>query len=130
MPTVAPLDLEGHCIAVAWLDTVPVFAMADGTVHRLDDGRKTTEAHDGLLVAERALDGKSLVTGGEDGRVCNIAADGAVEDLGTMGRRWITAPMAAAASPACACPTDPLPNSSIRVRWKDLHSRPKACGLQ
>jgi WD40 repeat protein len=91
MPTVAPLDLDGHCIATAWLGSIPVFAMADGTVHRLEDGHKTAEAHDGLLVAERSLDGKTLVTGGEDGRVCNVAADGTVAELGNMGRKWITA---------------------------------------
>ncbi|TWG53971.1 MULTISPECIES: WD40 repeat domain-containing protein [unclassified Aminobacter] len=89
MPTVAPIDLDGHCITACWLDGVPFFALADGTVHRLDHGQQTTEAHDGLLCAVPALDGKALVTGGEDGRVCSIAADGTVTEVANIGRKWV-----------------------------------------
>ena len=49
MPTVAPLDLDGHCIAAVFLGNVPHFALADGAVHRLDNGHKTVQANDGLL---------------------------------------------------------------------------------
>ena len=49
MPTVAPLDLDGHCIAAVFLGGVPHFALADGTIHRLDHGHKTLAVHDGLL---------------------------------------------------------------------------------
>ncbi|TIT49363.1 MAG: WD40 repeat domain-containing protein, partial [Mesorhizobium sp.] len=41
MPTVAPLDLQGHCIAAVFLGDVPHFALADGAIHRLDHGHKT-----------------------------------------------------------------------------------------
>lgn len=91
MPTVAPLDLDGHCIAAAWLGSVPAFAMADGLVHRLDNGHKTTEAHDGLLAAVPSLDGKTLITGGEDGRVCVLSADGSISEIAHLGRKWVTA---------------------------------------
>ena len=40
MPTVAPLDLDGHCVTAAFIGGVPFFALADGTVHRLDHGHK------------------------------------------------------------------------------------------
>ena len=43
MPTVAPLDLDGHCVAAVFLDDVPHFALADGPIHRLDHGHKTGE---------------------------------------------------------------------------------------
>ena len=90
MPTVAPLDLDTHCIAAAWISGIPHFALADGAVHRLDNGHKTATAHDGLTCATPALDGRSLLTGGEDGRVCAVAADGTVKALADIGRKWVT----------------------------------------
>jgi hypothetical protein len=81
MPTVAPLDLQGHCIAAAWLANIPFFALADGVVHRLDGGQKWTEAHDGLLAAAVMRDGRRLLTGGEDGKVQTLSADGSTELL-------------------------------------------------
>jgi WD40 repeat protein len=91
MPTVASLDLDGHCIAAAFLGTIPTFALADGTIHRLDHGHKTVEAHDGLLCATTSVDGKALVTGGEDGKVVATSGDGASTVLHEGGRKWITA---------------------------------------
>lgn len=91
MPTVAPLDLDTHCVAAAWLSNIPHFALADGTVHRLDNGHKTVTAHDGLACATSALDGRSLLTGGEDGRVCAVTADGTVRELANIGGKWVTA---------------------------------------
>lgn len=91
MPTVAPLDLDGHCVAAAFLGDVPVFALADGVVHRLDGGHKASELHDGLLSAAVAGTGTALVTGGEDGRVRRLAADWQVADLADLGSGWINA---------------------------------------
>ncbi|HEU4985681.1 MAG TPA: WD40 repeat domain-containing protein [Rhizobiaceae bacterium] len=90
MPTVAPLDLDGHCVAVAWLSDIPHFALADGVVHRLDNGHKHLEAHDGLLCAVTSLDGKTFVTGGEDGKIMSVAPDGTALLLAELGRKWIT----------------------------------------
>ena len=90
MPTVAPLDLDAHCIAAGWLGDVPFFAMADGVVHRLDHGHKQATVHDGLLAATVSLDGRRLITGGEDGKLVSTAADGTTETLAEVGRKWIT----------------------------------------
>ena len=91
MPTVAPLDLDGHCITAAFISDIPHFALADGTVHRLDQGHKTVEAHDGLLcaVANDARD--RLLTGGEDGKALSLCADGNAETLAEAGRKWVSA---------------------------------------
>ena len=71
MPTVAPLDLAGHCIAAVFLDDVPHFALADGVVHRLDHGHKNVAVHDGLLCAAMASPGPLVmatkVTGDKGG---------------------------------------------------------------
>lgn len=89
MPTVAPLDLEGHCIAAVFLSGVPHFAQADGTVHRLDHGHKRLTVHDGLISATLDQGRTRLITGGEDGKVCATAGE-TVEVLAEAGRKWIT----------------------------------------
>ncbi|WP_394886921.1 WD40 repeat domain-containing protein [Mesorhizobium sp. AaZ16] len=90
MPTVAPLDLSGHCIAAAFLTGVPHFALADGTIHRLDHGHKTSQANDGLLCATLDLTGAKLITGGEDGKVFATGPDSEAMVVAEAGRKWIT----------------------------------------
>ncbi len=89
MPTVAPLDLSGHCVAAAFLGDVPFFALAEGTVHRLDHGHKVSELHDGLLSAAVDERGKSLLTGGEDGKIQRLSATAESDCLADMGGKWI-----------------------------------------
>lgn len=90
MPTVAPLDLEGHCVAAVFLDDVPHFALADGSIHRLDHGHRTEQSNDGLLCAFYDSANDRLITGGEDGKVFAVQAGGAVEQVAEAGRKWIT----------------------------------------
>lgn len=91
MPTVAPIDLEGHCVKAAFLEKVPVFALADGVVHRLDGGHKWNELHDGMLCADVSRGRKSLVTGGEDGRVLRFGTGWEISEIANIGNKWITA---------------------------------------
>ena len=90
MPSVAPFDIDDHVIAAAFLGGVPFFATASGTIHKLDEGEKVTEAHDGLLTCIRDPFSRSLITGGEDGRVLRISADGSVTELASEPRKWIS----------------------------------------
>lgn len=90
MPTVAPLDLDGHCVTAAFIGDVPFFAMADGAVHRLDHGHKSVKANDGLLTAVADPANRRMLTAGEDGNVMSVAADGAVDTLAQVGRKWVT----------------------------------------
>ncbi len=90
MPTVAPLDLDGYCVSAAFVGGVTAFALADGTVHRLDGGHKTNELHDGLLSVAVARNRTSLVTGGEDGRVCRLGANWQAEETANLGNKWVT----------------------------------------
>lgn len=90
MPTVAPLDLDGHCLAAVFLNDIAHFALADGSVHRLEDGHKTMQANDGLLCAFHDSANDRLITGGEDGKVFAVNASGKVEQLAQAGRKWIT----------------------------------------
>ena len=89
MPTLAPLDLDGHCIASVFLNDVPFYALADGAVHFLDHGHKHADIHDGLLCASLDPAGSSLITGGEDGRIARLASDGTFETLAELPGKWI-----------------------------------------
>lgn len=99
MPTVAPLDLEGHVLGAFFLGDVPFFAASSGEIHRLDMGHKTFSAHQGLLAAVQDPLTNSIVTGGEDGKVNRISADGSLAGLAEAPRKWI---MAVAAGPSGA----------------------------
>lgn len=89
MPAIAPLDLAGHCLAAAFLGEVPVFALADGSVHRLADGLQTSQLHDGLACAAIDRTTPSLVTGGEDGRILRLSASGNRQELAQQADKWI-----------------------------------------
>lgn len=90
MPTVAPLDIEGHVVSTHFLGDIPVFASASGAIHRLDGGEKVTEANAGLLTCVKDTANQTLITGGEDGRVLRIAHDGTITELAHVPRKWIT----------------------------------------
>lgn len=90
MPTVAPLDLEGHVVAAHFLGDVPFFATAAGTIHRLDGGEKVQEVHQGLLTCVRDPFSPTLLTGGEDGKVFRIGRDGAASEVAVAPRKWIS----------------------------------------
>ncbi|MBW3096378.1 WD40 repeat domain-containing protein [Pseudohoeflea coraliihabitans] len=91
MPTVAPLDLDGHVLAAAFLGDVPVYGVADGTVVRLDHGIHRHELHDGLLAAAVSPDGDRLISGGEDGKVMTLSADGMLTEIRGPARKWVNA---------------------------------------
>lgn len=93
---VVPIAAGDHVIATGFARETALFALADGTVLAAE-GREMRRiaAHPdaGILVA--TLDGTSLVTGGDDGRVVRTGADGVAEELGNAGGRWIDAVAAA-----------------------------------
>ncbi|MEM9732776.1 MAG: WD40 repeat domain-containing protein [Pseudomonadota bacterium] len=88
MPTIAPYDFDCHVEWAGFINDDPVFALADGTVHFPLGSQKTVSAHDGLLTATLSPDAKSLVTGGEDGRICRVS-EGAAETIAEKPGKWI-----------------------------------------
>jgi WD40 repeat protein len=87
--------------AIMWLGTTAGITLGDGSVRWIDDaGQMTaTAVHAGaILAACRHPDGVSVVTGGDDGRVCRVTAEHAVEELGHFSRKWVEHLVASPAS--------------------------------
>ncbi|MEP4292411.1 MAG: WD40 repeat domain-containing protein, partial [Rhizobiaceae bacterium] len=88
MATIAPYDFDEHVELAGFVDDHPAFALVDGTVRFPTFADLVIEANDGLLSADIAPDSKSLVTGGEDGRVMRVTRDGA-SLVAEQQRKWI-----------------------------------------
>ncbi|WP_297322084.1 WD40 repeat domain-containing protein [uncultured Bartonella sp.] len=90
MPTIAHFDLDSHCLLTGFLEDQPVFVTASGEITLLGDKQKVVEAHEGIASAALATDKKSLITGGEDGRICRTLADASCTELAHHKNKWIT----------------------------------------
>ena len=88
MATVAPYDFDEHVELATFVDNAPAFALVDGAVHFPLAIEKIVQANDGLLCAQPAPDGKSIVTGGEDGRVMRVSESSATL-IAEQPRKWI-----------------------------------------
>ncbi len=67
------------------------FALGDGSVQLAEAGEwHAAAAHDGACMALAPDSGpRGFVTGGDDGRLCRIGADGAVAELAGFGMKWV-----------------------------------------
>ena len=67
------------------------FALGDGSVRIMGGGGWTTaEAHDGAILSFAAdPSGDGFVSGGDDGQLRRIAADGSLTGVGGFGSKWV-----------------------------------------
>ncbi|MCB1385191.1 MAG: WD40 repeat domain-containing protein [Nitratireductor sp.] len=93
MPSIAPLDVDaeelGHVEWAGFVGRTPAFATVGGQVHLLADRHRAIAVHDGLLAACLSGDGVTLLTCGEDGRVCGLSAEGEASELYHAPGKWI-----------------------------------------
>lgn len=91
MPSIQPFPFTAFVVDCAFLGHAAAFALGDGTV-RLASGvaAESVPVHSGaILAAARSLDGKTLITGGDDGTVARVDATGKVERAGEIPKKWI-----------------------------------------
>ena len=90
---VVALEPGAHVVAAHFLKDMPALALSDGAVVLAREGglnRLAAHPDAGILVA--AAGGDRLLTGGDDGRVVEIRADGAMAQLGlAQNNAWIDA---------------------------------------
>jgi len=89
MPGISENNFEIFVEYAGFLGDAPAFALADGTVRILAADNITIMPHNGLLCACLSLDGRELLTGGEDGKVLAINAKGDIRPIADLGNKWV-----------------------------------------
>ena len=85
-------DAGAHVVAAAFVDGAPTLALADGVVLIGDpQQQKRVVVYPDAAILTAIGDGKTLLTGGDDGRVVAVRADGGIEDIADEKGRWIDA---------------------------------------
>ncbi|HEY0570113.1 MAG TPA: WD40 repeat domain-containing protein, partial [Enterovirga sp.] len=89
---VQSVEAGAEVTGIGWLGATAAFALGDGAVLLVSDGEtRRVEAHPDAGILAAAADPKRLVTGGDDGRLVAIAADGATALLAETAGAWIDA---------------------------------------
>jgi WD40 repeat protein len=88
---VRALDAGAHVVAVTFIDSAPALALADGFVLVGEDQQKRVAAHPDASILTAVSDGKTLLTGGDDGRVVALRADEGPQEIADEKGRWIDA---------------------------------------
>lgn len=87
-------DLPETAVGALWLGDRALLAVGDGSVRAHDPGEVAwvrEGVHDGALLSVCAGFADELLTGGDDGRVATVGADGEVRTLLEIKGKWISA---------------------------------------
>ena len=85
-------DAGAHVVLAAFLDGAPAFALADGVVLIGEPGeQKKVSVYPDAALLTATSDGATLLTGGDDGRVVAVRADGGLDEMGDEKGKWIDA---------------------------------------
>jgi FOG: WD40 repeat len=123
---ITPVPVSGYVVHAGFLGDTPVFADGTGRLARGTAGEAVAVHAGAVLTAAEALDGKALVTGGDDGRLMRTKATGEPELLAERPRKWLD-------QVACG-PNGTVAFASGRTVWvldgKAQHelTRPRAVG--
>lgn len=110
MPTVAPVEVDGFVVRAGYLKDTAFFASGEGDIVLSGQGETKLKPHKaGLLAAEPTIDGKGLITSGDDGCIFLSAADGSSECVAERPRKWIDL--------IAAGPSGALAFASGRTAW-------------
>lgn len=86
------LALGAPATAAHWIGETALFSLGDGAVQRaaIEGAGARSQVHDGaILSACIHPDKKRLVTAGDDGKLCVLSDDGAIETLLETRGKWI-----------------------------------------
>ncbi|WP_455482660.1 WD40 repeat domain-containing protein [Bartonella sp. B35(2025)] len=90
MPNIINYNLQNYCLSCGFIGNKPAFVSVEGIIVFLSSTPQTIEVHKGIISSHFAHDNTAIITGGEDGKVCQITANGHIEVLGQQERKWIS----------------------------------------
>ena len=100
-PGVHHSDIGALVTSLNWIGDIVFVTAGDGSVRTIQPSGKAISLavhHGAILCAARDPSGQTIITGGDDGRVCRVASDGSVCELGQFGDKWVDHLIASPAS--------------------------------
>lgn len=85
---VQPFSLDADIIAAAFLGAAPAYVTAEGELILAGDDLRRVRLHEGVTLCAVA-DSTRILTGGDDGRVVEVRADGIPHTVSEHKGRWI-----------------------------------------
>jgi WD40 repeat protein len=89
---VTPFDAGAPVAAAGFLGQVPALALEDGTMLLVTpETEQRIAAHPDASILVAVASGDKFITGGDDGRVVAVSADGTVQEIADERGKWIDA---------------------------------------
>ncbi|WP_254473900.1 WD40 repeat domain-containing protein [Bartonella sp. B1098] len=89
MPNITHYDLQSYCLSCGFIGNKPAFVSVEGLIVFLTPTPQVFEVHKGIISSHFSHDNTAIITGGEDGKVCQTTVGGHTELLSQKERKWI-----------------------------------------
>lgn len=89
MPNITHYDLQSYCLSCGFIGNKPAFVSVEGLIVFLTPTPQVFEVHQGVISSHFSHDNTAIITGGEDGKVCQTTVGGHTELLSQKERKWI-----------------------------------------
>ncbi|PIT69276.1 WD40 repeat domain-containing protein [Bartonella tribocorum] len=89
MPNITHYNLQSYCLSCGFIGNKPAFVSVEGLIVFLTPAPQIFEVHQGIISSHFSHDNTVIVTGGEDGKVCQTRANGHIELLSQKEGKWI-----------------------------------------
>lgn len=89
MPNMTHYDLQSYCLSCGFIGNKPAFVSVEGLIVFLTPTPQVFEVHQGIISSHFSHNQTAIITGGEDGKVCQTTVGGHTELLSQKERKWI-----------------------------------------
>lgn len=89
MSNIIHYNLQNYCLSCGFIGNKPAFVSVEGLIVFLTPTPQVFEVHQGIISSHFSSDNTAVITGGEDGKICQTRANGHTELLNQKERKWI-----------------------------------------